>query len=130
VERATGLECQAIRVLHTSLSFLNRRNRRAPAPRKMILLADGSEPFLVGLSFALRLADRLLGTRLSVYGWALYFGCCEPVETVAWTNVCVRCGSDRPSRKLRPGGALRQYRCPPCGAKNLFTRDAPPNSVC
>jgi SAM-dependent methyltransferase/DNA-directed RNA polymerase subunit RPC12/RpoP len=122
VERATGLACRGIRLLHTSLSFLNRRNRRAPAPRKMILLAGGSEPFLVCLSFALRLADRVFGSRLSVYGWALYFGDCTPDKTPPWTNVCVRCGAGHPEGGLRPG-ALRFYRCPGCGARNLFTRD-------
>jgi SAM-dependent methyltransferase len=121
IEQAVGVPCAGVRVLHTSLSFLNRHNRRAPAPRKLLLLADGREPFLIGLSFLLRIADRAFGTRLSVYGWALYFGC-EPVEASAWTNVCVRCGSGHPARELRPGAA-RLYRCPSCGAKNLFTPD-------
>ncbi len=122
VEWATGLECRGIRLLHTSLSFLNPRNRKTRAPRKLLLLANGWEPILMVLTYALRVADRWFGTRLSVYGWALYFGGCT-VETAAWTNVCVRCGSGHPAAQLRPG--LFLYRCPACGARNLYTRDKP-----
>jgi hypothetical protein len=121
IEQASGLECGGVRVLHTSLSFLNPRNRRARAPRKLLLLANGWEPLLVGLSFALRAADRVFRTRLSVYGWALYFGC-KPADASAWTNVCVRCGAGHAARELRPG-ALGFYRCPGCGARNIFTPD-------
>ena len=125
IERFVGIPCTGVRVLHTSLSFLNPHNRRAPAPRKLLLLAGGREPFLIALTFLLRSADRIFGTRLSVYGWALCFGC-EPAEAGSWTNVCVRCGSGHPARELRPGAA-RLYRCPSCGARNLFTPD--PGSV-
>ena len=121
VARATGLECRGIRLLHTSLSFLNPRNRKTRAPRKLLLLANGWEPLLIALTYALRLSDRCFGTRLSVYGWALYFGDCEP-DLAAWTNVCVRCGSAHPAAQLRP--RLRLYHCPSCGAPNLFTPDA------
>jgi SAM-dependent methyltransferase/DNA-directed RNA polymerase subunit RPC12/RpoP len=121
IEQASGLECRGVRVLHTSLSFLNPHNRRARAPRKLLLLAGGWEPLLVALSFALRAADRAFRTRLSVYGWAFYFGC-APADASAWTNVCVRCGAGHAARDLRPG-VLRFYRCPGCGARNLFTPD-------
>jgi SAM-dependent methyltransferase len=73
-ERYTRLQFQAGRVLMTSLAMLNRRNRTAPAPRTLMLLGDGSEGVLRLWSIVSRLADRWLRTRLSVYGWALYFG--------------------------------------------------------
>jgi SAM-dependent methyltransferase len=121
VTRATGLECRGVRVLHTSLAFLNPRNRKTRAPRKLLLLANGWEPLLVALVYALRISDRWFGTRLSVYGWALYFGACAP-DPGEWTNVCVRCGSGHPAAVLRPG-TLGLYACPLCAARNLFTPD-------
>jgi SAM-dependent methyltransferase/DNA-directed RNA polymerase subunit RPC12/RpoP len=122
VERATGLHCAGVRVLYTSLSFLNPRNRKARAPRKLLLLGGGREPILVPLTYALRLLDRSVGTRASVYGWALYFGR-APSDRTAWTNVCVRCGAGHPAARLVPG-RFGFYRCPHCGARNLFTPDA------
>ncbi|HWR52644.1 MAG TPA: class I SAM-dependent methyltransferase [Bryobacteraceae bacterium] len=119
IERVTSLPHVGTRVLHTSLSFLNPRNRTAPAPRRLWILAGGREPVLVGLNFFLRLADRLFGTRWSVYGWALWFG--RPGELPdtrpAW-HVCVRCGAGHSTGSLirRP---LR-WLCPACGAANLF----------
>jgi len=122
VAGATGLECRGIRLLHTSFSFMNARNRKTRAPRKLLLFANGWEPLLIALTYALHLSDRCFGTRLSVYGWALYFGACDP-DLAVWTNVCVRCGSGHPAAQLHPG-FLRLYRCPSCGAPNLFTPDA------
>jgi SAM-dependent methyltransferase len=121
IERATGLRCGGIRLLHTSLAFLNPHNRKARAPRKLLLLAGGREPVLVALTYALRLCDSWFGTRLSVYGWAFYFGA-TPAETAAWSNVCVRCGAGHPAGQLHPD-RLRFYACPACGARNLFTAD-------
>jgi SAM-dependent methyltransferase len=94
IERATALSHVATRVLHTSLSFLNPRNRTAPAPRRLWILFGGREPVLMALNFALRLADRLFGTRWSVYGWALWFGrVVEPPDVRPAWHVCVRCGA-------------------------------------
>lgn len=74
IEQHTGLEFRASRVLLTSLAMLNRANRTAPAPRRLALLGGGRESVLRWWSIISRLADRRLHTRLSVYGWALYFG--------------------------------------------------------
>ena len=72
----------------------------------------------------------MFGTRLGVYGWALYFGSfAVPVDTDAWTNVCIRCGSGSQSEWLRHLNLVRRrftvrvYRCPNCGTINLFSDD-------
>jgi SAM-dependent methyltransferase len=117
IQRATGLPHVATRTLCTSFSFLNRRNRRAPPPRRLYLLGGGTEVSLLLGSALARLCDRWLHTRLSVYGWAFYFGKIEcEIERATWTNVCIRCGSGHPAAALR-GRVF--YRCPHCGAPNL-----------
>jgi len=98
----------------------------------MLLLAGGDERLLVLLNALSRALDHLLGTRLAVYGWALYFGnVSEPVSTHAWRNVCVRCGAGHAAATLRAQGAVatkwgvfRVYRCPACDAANPFTPDS------
>ena len=125
IEGATGLKHVATRPLCTSFSFLNRRNRRARPPRRLWLLGGGTEASLFLATYVLRLLDRFLGTRLSCYGWALYFGNApDRLDSGCWTNVCVRCGSGHPSNRLvRMRGFLPAYRCPACGTLNLFTND-------
>lgn len=121
IQRATGLRHTATRTLCTSLSFLNRRNHRTRAPRRLLLLGGGTQTSLLLLTYLFRLLDRFLGTRLSVYGWALYFGNSEAiVDRNAWTNVCILCGAGHPSDQLR---VIFTYRCPDCGTLNLFTND-------
>ena len=133
VSRATGLQHVATRPLHSSLNFLNRRQVRGWPRRKLVLFAFGSEPYLRHLTYLLRLADRCLPTRLSHYGWGLYFGRIPaPIETFGWTNVCIRCGRAHPSAWLLAAGLVqrrlpgwRVYPCPACSAVNLFTHDRP-----
>jgi SAM-dependent methyltransferase len=118
IERATGLSHVATRTLCTSFSFLNRRNRRAPPPRRLYLLGGGTEISLLLGSALARLSDRWFHTRLSVYGWAFYFGRIEgEIDGVTWTNVCIRCGSGHPAAAL--SGRIF-YRCPQCNAPNLY----------
>jgi len=131
VTARTGLSYAGGRVLCTSLSFLNSRNHTAPAPRKLLLLGGGREGILRWLNRLFRISDRWLGTRTSVYGWALYFGSVpEPVSPRTWVNVCVRCGSGSDSAELLASGLARRrfvfgwsYACPKCGAPNCFHRD-------
>lgn len=130
IEDATGLPHTATRPLCTSLSFLNSKNRRSRPPRRLLLLAGGSEFLLIVLNFLFRISDRLFGTRLSLYGWALYFGRkLGPIDTHQWINVCVRCGAGHPSDWLLGCGAVRRswvggfYTCPYCQAVNLFFDD-------
>jgi len=126
VERLTGLPHTATHRLYSSLSFLNRHNRTAPAPRRIALFLNGSERYLAILMWVLRGIDRRLGTRLSVYGWEFHFGGGPvPERAEAWINVCVRCGSGFPEAYLRAKNVVRGlvYRCPECGGFNLLTRE-------
>jgi len=132
IERATHLPHVATRTLFTSLSYLNRKNFRTRSPRRLLLLGNGSEISLHLFTYFARLSDRLFGTRLRVYGWALYFGrVSAPVSTDVWTNVCIRCGSGAPSEWLHHLKLVHRrfllpvYRCPSCGTTNLFAEDLP-----
>jgi SAM-dependent methyltransferase len=128
-EDSAGTPLVGWRLLHTSLSFLNRRNIDGRIPGKMLLFAGGSEAFLRVLTRVLRWADAAFGGNWSVYGWAAYFGSTIEVKDTAWTNVCVRCGAGHAAEWLLREGRvrrtliLRAYRCPGCGATNYFTGD-------
>lgn len=126
VSEATGLPCVGGRTLFTSLSFLHRRNQPPRTTRKLWLFAGGREWCLRWVNGLLRLADRQLGTRTSVYGWALYFGGTATVDAEAWVNVCVGCGSGYPraelqdSGRVRPGWPWGVFTCPQCGSRSPF----------
>jgi hypothetical protein len=123
IRRHIPLPPAGYRVLRTSFGFLERSNFRPRPPRRMWLFCNGHYAAVTLLGYLARLMDRLFRTRLSVYGWALYYGAIsEPVDTEVWSNVCVRCGSAQPARDLHP--RMLVYTCPVCGAWNLFTRDA------
>jgi SAM-dependent methyltransferase len=131
IERATQLRHVDTRTLCTSLSYLNRKNFRTRSPRRLLLAGNGAEISLHLFTYFARLSDRLFGTRLSVYGWALYFGSLAvPVDTGAWTNVCIRCGSGAQSEWLRSSNLIRRrfflqvYGCPNCGTTNFLSDDA------
>ncbi len=128
IQAATGLQHVATRTLCTSLSFLNRKNSRTRRPRRLLLLGAGTETSLRLFSYFSRLSDRWLHTRLSVYGWAFYFGAVTgPIDRRTWTNVCIRCGSGHPAeslqRALRRRLLVSSYSCPDCGAWNIFAAD-------
>lgn len=131
IEAATGLRHIATRTLHTSLSFLNCHTAPRPRPRKLWPLGNGTEPSLRLINCVSRFSDRFLRTRLTVYGWALYFGNINAhIDAHAWINVCIRCGSGHPSAWLssQPGllrsrWFFRVYSCPNCGTWNFFGSD-------
>jgi SAM-dependent methyltransferase len=123
IREGTGLPLRGTTVLFSSLSFLNAHNFVARPPRKIALFAFGNERFLAFLVHALRCADGLFGTRLSVYGWSFYFGnIVRPESEGFWRNVCVRCGSGAAVSYLRRAGVVhgRSYHCPSCGGFNLL----------
>lgn len=130
IESATGLRHRATRLLITSLVFLNVRHPGAhPTLKRLWEFGLDTEPLLVLGTWALRKLDGLLGTRMSVYGWALYFGTIDGnVDETAWANVCARCGSAHAaeyllaSRSVRGKWLFQHYACPNCGALNAFTR--------
>ncbi len=120
VTRATGLPLTAMRTLHTSLSYLNRRNVSGKPGKKWLVLGAGNETLLRWWSRIARWSDRRLRTRLSVYGWAFFFGAIgEPVSQEGWVNVCVRCGSGHSDVVLRVRNG--RWSCPQCGAGNFFS---------
>jgi hypothetical protein len=128
VSALTGLTHRGGRILYSGLSFLNVNNFTRRPPRKIALFAWGNEHFLAVLVWTLRWLDRSLGTRLSAYGWEIYFGSAAPPTSEPWINVCVRCGSGFPEAWLRKTGAVppragpfHRYRCPLCGGLNLLT---------
>ena len=127
VTRRVGLAPAGHRLLHTSFGFLERSHFHPRPPRRMLIFLNGHYTAIVVLSYVARLLDRVFGTRFSVYGWALYYGRVDGgVDTDAWTNVCVRCGSAQPVENLQPQtaiGPVRTYRCAACRSWNLFTRD-------
>jgi SAM-dependent methyltransferase len=130
VQARTGLEYAGGRLLCTSLSFLNSHNHTARAPRKLLFLGGGNETVVRWMNGLFRLSDLWLGTRLSIYGWAIYFGPLRaPVDPRTWVNVCIRCGSGHESRRLLKCDAVEEfwgfsfYTCPLCGASNLFHHD-------
>ena len=135
IERATHLRHVETRTLFASLSFLNSRNFRVCRPKRHLLAGNGTELSLHLFTWFARLSDRLFGTRISAYGWALYFGSFPvPIDSDIWSNVCIRCGSGAQSEWLRhvklvrrrffpPGLFLQVYKCPTCGATNLFFED-------
>jgi hypothetical protein len=130
VEKATGLPHVATRVLCSSLSFLNRRN--APQPRRALAIGGGCEWTVFLYAWLSRRLDRFVGTRSSVYGWALYFGnISEPVGAETWLNVCIGCGAGHSALSLQQGNAVRHgvpgmrvFRCPACQTINPFADDA------
>lgn len=125
ISAATATGFTACRTLHSGLSFLHRDNLRSRPQRKLMLFFGGSETFLRLLTLMLRWADRWFGTRLSVYGWALYFGPVEGVCTRTLGNVCVRCGSsgDPQPHELTGSFPAPRWRCADCGTENYFTKD-------
>lgn len=68
IASATGLKHVATRTLCTSLSCLNRWNRRSRPPGRLLLLGAGTQISLRLITGIFRLADRFLRTRASVYG--------------------------------------------------------------
>jgi SAM-dependent methyltransferase len=122
-----GLPHVATRTLHTSMNFLNRRNTREAVRLRQMLFAGLPEFILAPIGAAARWMDRWFGSRLSVYGWAFYFGRIEDaVDTTPLENVCVRCGQAHPADELLRRGIrrrllLKSYQCADCGAHNIFT---------
>ncbi len=105
-----GMPLAAARPLGNSFVWLNRRN--AGGQRHAL-----PEPVLRAFLAMLRRIDRSFRTRLSLYGWALYFGHVgETVDTALRINVCIRCGSACEPHTFSSG---RTYACPVCGAKNI-----------
>ena len=126
IAELTGLPCVARRTLYSSLSFLNRANSPRPIPKRLWLLGGGYEWTLLLYNWLSRRIDRRFGLRSSIYGWALYFGSIsETIDTRAWSNVCLRCGSGDPAESLQAieKELVSGYRCRSCGCRNPYCCD-------
>ncbi len=125
-----GLPPAGSRTLCASLTFLNRRAREAGAGQLRMPFRL-PERALLALALLLRNLDRRFGTRLTIYGWALYFGNLqERVDPTVRRNICIRCGQAHPSDWLISLGLVQRrrwsfdhYPCPGCGARNIFVPD-------
>ena len=132
IESLTGLRHVGTRNLFSSLSFLHPDNRPSKPPFKLRLLGGGRAWSLRLYTLFSRWSDRFLGSRLSLYGWAMYFGeGMESIQTRGWPSVCIRCGAGIPSDQLltqarvyRRWGLLRCYDCPNCTTWNFFFPDS------
>ena len=132
IESQIDLEHQGTRLLLTSFSFLNRKNKAALTSKRLFLLGGGSEKVLILLNYFFRIIDRLLGTRLAVYGWAMYFGHVpEEIDMFPWMNVCVRCGAGHRAASLVKSGRVQRrwvvfhtWACSICETTSLFTDEA------
>jgi SAM-dependent methyltransferase len=131
IAQATGLKLAACRALYSSFEYLNGYYFPPRRPWRLKLVGNGNRRFIVFLSYAARLFDRIFHARASAYGWKLYFGNIgEEVAPVPWSNVCVGCGTGYPALWLLVNNLVRRrlhifrhYLCPICGAGNLFTPD-------
>jgi len=125
IVRATGMPLSGMRVLHSGWTFLNRKNM-ARVQRRLLLLGGGYEWTLQVGTYLFRWLDSVAGSRLSVYGWAYYFGTGAELDLAVASNVCVRCGAGHSAdwlladSKVRRFLLWRHYRCPGCSTVNLF----------
>jgi hypothetical protein len=111
----TGLAHAGTRLLHAGFSYLNRKNvPGGRLPRRALLLGAGYEPVLRVGTWLLHAVDRFCGTRLSVYGWAFYFGPIE-IDVTPRVNVCIRCGAGHEAGRI---SGKWSYYCPSCGTRN------------
>lgn len=116
IAAVSGLRPTATTLLHSGFTFMN-RHRIPKVQKKLWLLGGGSETLLRYFTYFARTCDKCLHTRLSVYGWAYYFGSYTPPNEPARPNVCIRCGAGRAFEEL----TSFRYRCASCGASNLRT---------
>lgn len=129
-----GLPPAGSRTLCASLTFFNRRSR-SPGAGQLRIPFRLPEPLLLYLTWLLRAADKTFRSRLTVYGWALYFGSLrERVDPTVRSNICIRCGQAHPPDWLLRVGAVRKrrwlfdrFQCPGCGAVNVFTERERPS---
>ena len=109
--------------LHTVLDLLasrpeglqNRLRRLAWLPPQLVKIAHW---LIYG---GTRFADRLMGTRSAIYGWAFWFdhGAGFAIENEAYINVCMYCGTGHPSGTVGRV-SWRRWICASCHRRNPF----------
>jgi hypothetical protein len=127
VEQITGMKLLQWAPLTSSFIYCTLHPTECPLPRRLKFLYKfpASNTLGIALNTATRLIDKLLNSRLSMYGWGFVFG---PPGTVidsslhSFFNVCIGCGSGHPFDTLhgftnRRWG-VKFYRCPRCARTN------------
>jgi SAM-dependent methyltransferase len=140
VESRAGVHLAQWQKLYSSFAYLRtipdllatagpdlqgRLKRLARLPRPLVKATQ------CGLYAGTRGIDRLIGTDLAIYGWALWFdrGAGRATESAPYLNVCMRCGAGHPAESV-PRLRWRSWMCPSCLARNPLwlptpARDAP-----
>jgi len=105
-----------------------------PSLRALYQMPDGFHTAgLLAINMATRIADKMLGSRLSQYGWGFVFAGEDvvlPPMYKARFNVCSKCGSGiaaPPPHEKRPKTVmgLGLFHCPNCGRRNSFVEPPP-----
>ncbi len=128
IEQAVGVRLVRWQKLYSSFAYLRRLTRLPPGDLSGRLRALRRFPRFIGaaqrlLYLGTRAADRLFGSDLAVYGWALYFDrtAARPVEERAFVNVCLYCGAGHHALTLARPYRWR-YRCQVCDRVNPYVR--------
>ena len=130
IESRVGIRLVRWSKLYSSFAYLWRLGELLEAPppdlsKRLLALRRLPRRTLRGfqrlLNSGTRLADRVLGTDLAVYGWALYFERSGEVvaEERGYLNVCRSCGAGAEAAGLeRVSEGV--YRCGICGVVNRY----------
>lgn len=126
IEAQTGLALCGVRTLYSGLHFLTRQRVKQLPRRRRYLFPGLPAPVVSLFASGLSLFDWLLGSRLTVYGWEMYFtagGFLSPIDLEEEQQVCSSCGSAYAAGWLRASGAARAlgvaFRCPGCSSWNV-----------
>jgi SAM-dependent methyltransferase len=130
IESRVGIRLVRWSKLYSSFAYLWRLDELLEAPPAGLskrLLAFRRLPrrslrvFQWLLCVGTRLMDRVFGTDLAVYGWALYFERSEEplVEEPAYLNVCLNCGAGGEAASLERSSRFA-YWCAICDTPNPY----------
>ena len=128
VEQMTGMKLLQWTPLTSSFIYCTpNRTDRPCLPRRLKFLYQlpASNTLGIALNSATRLIDKLLNSRLSMYGWGFVFG--SPGTVIdsslhSYFNVCIGCGAGHPFDSLQGftnrHWGVKFYRCPRCAQTN------------
>ena len=130
IESRVGIRLVRWSKLYSSFAYLWRLDELLDAPPPDLskrLLALRRLPwrtlrfFQRLLCVGTRWTDRVFGTDLAVYGWALYFERSEEsvVEEPAYLNVCLNCGAGAEAASLQRSSRFT-YLCVCCDTRNPY----------
>jgi SAM-dependent methyltransferase len=137
VLRTTGLRLLAECALFSGFVYLKKPSATElehypPSARPLAKIPDGLSTFgALALNAVTRIADKVVGSRLSQYGWGFIFSNAEllPPSLPSYFNVCRKCGSGHlyQSVATRTVLGIGIYHCPGCRESNVCV--APPGSL-